>query len=464
MSPPRPRRSRRSDPELVELALLDSGLWTLEPVGVAEELVVEPPRRPPRPEPISPKMLSLLLLEVSGVEAGVVDALAAESEEPAVEAVDEVFEFTPRRSPTSEPRSLRMLPLEEGVADEAGVVEASVEAAAAVAGEVAVAVVDVESTPRRPPRPEPISLIMLPLVEVVAAGVEVVADEAGTLETAAEAAEAAEAAVEVVESPPSSPPRPELISPKMLPLVVVVAAAAVDVVAEAGALEAAAAEAAEAAVEVVEPPTPRRSPTSLPRSPIMLPLELEVDAGVEETWAGVDVTCSVVGAAVEVAAAAATGVEVEVEVVESPPRRLLRPEPRSPRRLSLEVEAGALEALDESTAAACLLVLSVLAASVCWVVVVRVVVGSPPTVVVPVMRWVISGFLGSTEMVTTTTSCPCGSWAAAAEEGSGVGVTSGATELWVGTMSSKMLFKNEPGLLSALRALLRMVRLISLGK
>lgn len=141
LSPPRPKRSRRSDPELVVLALLDSGLWTLEPVGVAEELVVEPPRRPPRPEPMSPKMLSLLL-EVTGVEAGVADALPDWSGEATVEAVEVVLEFTPRRSPTSEPRSLRMLPLEEGVADEAGVVVAA--AAAAVPEAVAEAVAEAE--------------------------------------------------------------------------------------------------------------------------------------------------------------------------------------------------------------------------------------------------------------------------------------------------------------------------------
>jgi hypothetical protein len=50
--------------------------------------------------------------------------------------------------------------------------------------------------------------------------------------------------------------------------------------------------------------------------------------------------------------------------------------------------------------------LSVLDPSDFLVVVVVVAVGSPPIVVVPVIRWVISGFLGSTEMVTTTTSSP----------------------------------------------------------
>lgn len=319
-------------------------------------------------------MLSLPL-EVTEVEAGVVEALADGSEEATVEAVEVVLEFTPRRSPTSEPRSLRMLPLEVAGADVA--------------------------------------------VEVESATAEAEA-EAGT--------EDAELDVEVVESTPRRPPRPE------------------------------------------------------PMSATMLPLELVVDAGVDETWAAADETWgavdetwaaeSTVGVAVEAAAAG-------VEVVESPPSKLPRPEPRSPSRLlSLEVEAGALEALDEATAAAGWLVLSVLeeaaaalllvssatAASVCLVVVVRVAVGSPPTVVVPVMRWVISGFLGSTEMVTTTTSCPWGSWAAA-EVVSGVGVASGAMEeLWVGIKLSKKPSKNEPGLLSALRALLRMVRLTSLGK
>lgn len=137
---------------------------------------------------------------------------------------------------------------------------------------------------------------------------------------------------------------------------------------------------------------------------------------------------------------AESGVEVTVGVVEggelvveSPPRIPPNPKPRS-RRLSLEVEveveageveAGAVETLtDESTVDPSLLVdpasaeaaseffwvvFSVLEPSVFWVVVVVVAVGSPPMVVVPVIRWVISGFLGSTEIVTTTTSCPvCG--------------------------------------------------------
>jgi hypothetical protein len=291
LSPPRPKRSRRSDPELVELtlALLESGLFTPDPVGVAEPevvVVVEPPRRLPTPEPMSPKMLSL---EAAVVEAGVVDALAEESTVDALEAVLEVLEFTPRRSPTSEPRSLKTLPLEDWVADEAGVVEAWT-------------------------------------------------DES-TVGVAVEVAEAT-AAVEVVESPPSRPATPEPMSPSRLPL----------------------------------------------------ELELAVEAAVvaartDESTAGVTVE------AVEAAAG--------VDVVESPPRRLATPEPTSPSKLSLEVEAAVDEAfVDESTAAACLLVvsalaeaaselfwvLSVLAASVCLVVEVVVAVGSPPIVVVPVIR------------------------------------------------------------------------------
>jgi hypothetical protein len=368
---------------------------------------------------MSPKMLSL---EAAVVEAGVVDALA-ESGEATVEAVAEVFEFAPMRSPTSEPRSLRMLPLEL-------VVEAGVEDTWAAESLVGVAV------------------------------------DAAT-------AAGAEVEVEVVESPPSRLPSPELISPKMLPLeAAVVEAGVVEAVADSGEAT------VEAVVEVFEF-TPRRSPKSEPTSPMMLPPELEAEVGVDDTW----VDDSLVGATVE-AATAAAGVEVEVavavevELVESPPRRLPIPEPRSLSKLPLElVEAGADETWDdESTAAACLLVLpaleeaaselcwvlSVLAASVCLVVVVVVAVGSPPMVVVPVIRWVISGFFGSTEMVTTTISCPLGSWAATGE---GVGVTSGvATELCVGAKLSKMLSRKLPGLLSALRALLRMVRLISLGK
>jgi hypothetical protein len=69
-------------------------------------------------------------------------------------------------------------------------------------------------------------------------------------------------------------------------------------------------------------------------------------------------------------------------------------------------DCSVVPALAEAASALCW-VLSVLAASVCLVVVeVAVAVGSPPMVVVPVIRWVISGFLGSTEMVTTTISWP----------------------------------------------------------
>jgi len=63
----------------------------------------------------------MLSLEDAVVEAGVEDALADPS---TLEAVDEVWEFTPRRAPTSVATSPSTLPLADGEAAEEGVVEA----------------------------------------------------------------------------------------------------------------------------------------------------------------------------------------------------------------------------------------------------------------------------------------------------------------------------------------------------
>jgi hypothetical protein len=166
--------------------------------------------------------------------------------------------------------------------------------------------------------------------------------------------------------------------------------------------------------------SPKRPPNPEVRSPSRP--SLEGAAGVDEAGEVTLADESETGVAVEEIVAAEDVVAVEDE--ESPPRRLPTSKPRSPRSPSLEVvvEGEAVEALaDESTTEPCLLVVpasvdaaselfllvfSVLEPSVFCVVVVVVPVGSPPIVVVPVMRWVISGFFGSTEMVTTTTSCP----------------------------------------------------------
>jgi hypothetical protein len=109
--------------------------------------------------------------------------------------------------------------------------------------------------------------------------------------------------------------------------------------------------------------------------------------------------------------------ETGLLVVDSPTRP--SSEARPPTRPLLEVLVEVWT--EESTADPCfrvvsasvdaaselfLLVISVLEPSVCCVVVVVVAVGSPPMTVVPVIRCVISGFLGSIEIVTTTTSCP----------------------------------------------------------
>jgi hypothetical protein len=133
-----------------------------------------------------------------------------------------------------------------------------------------------------------------------------------------------------------------------------------------------------------------------------------------------------------VRAAGVEVIEAEAELLVEPPRprsspREDRPEPTTPRRPPLEEDAAVVETVvealetEESVAGCCWLVVSasvegtseffwtllpVLDPSVFLVVVVVVAVGSPPMVVVPVIRWVISGFLGSTEMVTTTTSSP----------------------------------------------------------
>jgi hypothetical protein len=166
--------------------------------------------------------------------------------------------------------------------------------------------------------------------------------------------------------------------------------------------------------------SPKRPPNPEVRSPSRP--SLEDAAGVEEAGEVILADESETGVAVEDISAAEDVVVVEDE--ESPPRRLPTSELKSPRSPSLEVvlEGEVVEALaDESTTEPCLLVVpasvdaasglfllvfSVLEPSVFCVVVVVVPVGSPPMVVVPVMRWVISGFFGSTEMVTTTTSCP----------------------------------------------------------
>lgn len=66
LSPLKPKRPRRSDPELVGL-----GLAVLESEGATgAELLVGPPRRLSRPVPMSPKMLP----PDAAVEDGVVDA------------------------------------------------------------------------------------------------------------------------------------------------------------------------------------------------------------------------------------------------------------------------------------------------------------------------------------------------------------------------------------------------------
>jgi hypothetical protein len=206
--------------------------------------------------------------------------------------------------------------------------------------------------------------------------------------------------------------------------------------AETGVLEALAAdesvrlagvEVTEAEAELlVEPPRPRSSPRedrpepTTPRRPALDedPAAVEtVVEGVVEAWAD--------------ESAAEAGVADAELLLDSPrPRsspREDRPEPTTPRRPPLEEDAAAVEAVvealatEEPVAGCCWLVvsasvegtseffwtlLSVLDPSVFLVVVVVVAVGSPPMVVVPVIRWVISGFLGSTEMVTTTTSSP----------------------------------------------------------
>jgi hypothetical protein len=206
--------------------------------------------------------------------------------------------------------------------------------------------------------------------------------------------------------------------------------------AETGVLEALAAdesvrvagvEVTEAEAELlVEPPRPRSSPREdrpEPTTPRRPPLDEDpavveaVVEGVVEAWADEP--------AVEAGVA-------DAELLADSPRprsspREDRPEPTTPRRPPLEEDAAVVEAVvealatEESVAGCCWLVvsasvegtseffwtlLSVLDPSVFLVVVVVVAVGSPPMVVVPVIRWVISGFLGSTEMVTTTTSSP----------------------------------------------------------
>lgn len=186
---------------------------------------------------------------------------------------------------------------------------------------------------------------------------------------------------------------------------------------------------------VDSPKTPANPEVKPSRRP-----SLEDAVGVEEAGEVTLADESEVAVAVEDVVPVEDVVAVEGVVaveVESPPKRLLKPEDTSLSRPALEVvvEGDVVEALaDESITDPCLLVVSasvdaaselfwvvlsvdaawelfwvvfsMLEPSVFWVVVVVVPVGSPAMVVVPVIRWVISGFLGSTEMVTTTTSCP----------------------------------------------------------
>ena len=170
---PSPKRSARSEPELVMLEAALLILFALEvPVGAAETelLVVDSPRTPANPEVKSPRRPSLE--DAVGVEEAGEVTLADESE-VAVSAEDAV-------------------PVED-----------------AVAVEGVVAVEDVESPPRRLPKPE-FTLPSRPALEV--------AEDAAAVEGVV--------AVEDVESPPRRLPKPEFKSPSRPALEVVVEALA----------------------------------------------------------------------------------------------------------------------------------------------------------------------------------------------------------------------------------------------
>ena len=422
---PKPKRAERSDPEL---AMLEAALLILlaleDPVGVADTEVVDSPRMPPNPEVRSPRTLSLE--DAKGVEEADEVTLADKSETGVVKDV----EPPPTRLPTFEVKSLRRPPLDVAVAEEIGEVTTADEP------EAGAAVEEIESTPRILPTFE-VKLLRRPsLDDVVAAAAAV---EVGEVTTADEPEVGI--AVEDTALLPRRLPTFEVKSLKRLSLDDVVAAAAVEVA------EVTTADEPEAGIEVEDMTAledvevlPRRLPTSEVKSLRIPPLDDVAAAAAavevtEGTTAGESETGVVVEDVVEdvVAAAAAEVGEdtradetgVVVGEIESTPSILPTFEVKSPRIPSLEVVAEGdvvAASADESTtdpcwlvapasvdAASefCVLVFSVLEPSVCCVVVVVVLVGSPPIVVVPVIRWVISGFLGSIEMVTITTSCPC---------------------------------------------------------
>ena len=275
----------------------------------------------------------------------------------------------------------------------------------------AVLPVPVELTPSRESTPDTRPPTRSPEV-VVAVGVvngELVT-EAGTLTGIVGELEASEDIVALVLFPEDLSPSPKRSARSDPELVVLEAALLILLALEPVGV-------AEMELLVVDspkrPPNPEVRPPSRP-SP-------EDAAGAEEAGEVTLADESETGVAVEDVAAAE---DVDAVDEESPPRRFPTSELKSPSSPSLDVvvEGGVVEALaDESTTEPCLLVVpasvdaaselfllvfSVLEPSVVCVVVVVVPVGSPPMVVVPVMRWVISGFFGSTEMVTTTTSCP----------------------------------------------------------
>ena len=376
-------------------------------------------RRPPLEDVVAAAAAAVEVGEVT--TAGEPEAGAAVEDMTAFEDA----ELPPTRLPTFEVKSLRRPSLEDVVAAaaaaavEVGEVAAADEPDAGVAVEMT-AFEDVEAPPIRLPTSEVKSLRRPPLEDVAAAAATVEVGEvttAGESETgvaledviAAAAAEVGEVTTAgesetggvvedmlVVEDvvPLRRLPTSEVKSLRRPPLEDVAAAAAT--------------------VEVGEVTTAGESETGVALEDVIAAAAAEVD---EVTTAGESET----GVVVEETTALEDVAVVEIELT---PRRLPTFEVKSPRRPSLEVvvEGDVVEAsADESTADSCwlvapasvdaasefcVLVFSVLEPSVCVVVVV-VLVGSPPMVVVPVIRWVISGFLGSTEIVTTTTSCPC---------------------------------------------------------
>ena len=180
---PSPKRSARSDPELVVLEAALLILFALEvPVGAAdtELLVDDSPKTPANPEVKSPRRPSLE--DAAGAEEAGEVTLADESEVvvpvEGVATVEDV-ESPPRRLPKPEFKSPSRPALEvvvEALADESEVVvpgKGVVAVEDAVAAEGVATVEDVESPPRRLPKPE-FKSPSRPALEVV---VEGLADE-----------------------------------------------------------------------------------------------------------------------------------------------------------------------------------------------------------------------------------------------------------------------------------------------